>query len=237
MKSRGRFLQLRASMPIALLLIVCTAYGQPRSGDWKVPTRFGQFVFTVNPSGTEITKLATTFSSYTFGGITQNGTVISMPSPGWPISNNQFNIVNSIDPRGTIKLTINGTFAPSGTQASGTWSMLVSGQSDVASWGPVVYTAVEGTASTVPEGFALEQNYPNPFNPRTTIQYSLPELSFVTLKVSSLLGEEVVTIVEAMRPAGIHRVLFDASLLVSGVYFYRLEAGGFVETKALVVLR
>jgi len=90
----------RISVSPILLLIVLTVSlnAQPKAGDWKVPTRFGQFVFTVGPNSTEITKLAITFSSYTFGGNTQNGTVTTLPSPGWQISNNQFTINNNISP-------------------------------------------------------------------------------------------------------------------------------------------
>ncbi|MDP2886983.1 MAG: T9SS type A sorting domain-containing protein [Ignavibacteria bacterium] len=116
------------------IVLTVSLNAQPKAGDWKVPTRFGQFVSTVNSTGTQIVKLATTFSNYTFGGITQNGTVTSQPSPGWPISNSQFAITTSINPTGTIKLTLNGTFTQSGDQASGTWSMLVSGQTDSDVW-------------------------------------------------------------------------------------------------------
>jgi hypothetical protein len=121
--------------PILLSIVLTVSLSaQPKAGDWKVPTRFGQFVFTVNSTGTQIIKLATTFSNYAFGGITQNGTVTSQPSPGWPISNSQFAFTNSINPSGTIKLTLNGTFTQSGDQASGAWSMLVSGQTDSDVW-------------------------------------------------------------------------------------------------------
>ena len=124
--------------PILLLIVLTVSLeAQPKAGDWKVPTHFGQFVFTVNSGGTQIIKLATTFSNYAFGGITQNGTVTSQPSPGWPISNSQFAFTNSINPAGTIKLTLDGTFAQSGDQASGTWSILVNGQTDSDAWGPV----------------------------------------------------------------------------------------------------
>jgi len=112
--------------PIVLLsLMTVSMSAQPKAGDWKVPTRFGQFVISVNSTGTQITKLATTFSNYAFGGITQNGTVITLPSPGWPISNSQFAFTTSINPNGTTKLTLNGTFTPSGDrlQAPGVcWS-------------------------------------------------------------------------------------------------------------------
>lgn len=98
-------------------------------------------------------------------------------------------------------------------------------------------TGVRGAAGEVPAGFALTQNYPNPFNPSTTIEYALPTRSFVTLTVFDMVGHTVATLAEGERPAGYHRVTFDAAGLASGVYFYRLLAGEFVDTRRLVVLR
>jgi len=224
--------------PILLLVVLTVSLNaQPRAGDWKAITRFGYFVLTVNSTGTEITKLLTMFSNYTFGGITQNGGVVSSPSPGWPISNNQFAFTNSINPSGTIKLTLNGTFTQSGGQAQGTWSMLVSGQTDSDTWGPVTLTSVERFGTEVPTHFNLKQNYPNPFNPSTTIQFELQNESFVSLKVFDLLGEDVATLVEGTQYAGMWQVQFDASKLVGGIYFYRLQAGDFVETKKMVLVK
>jgi len=138
MKTQAICLALATRVLCATVLFGTTnVFAQPRAGDWKATTRFGQFVFTVAQNRTEITKLATTFSNYAFGGITQNGTVISMPSPGWQIANNQFTINNNISPTGSVRITINGTFVPAGDQASGTWSMLVNGQTDSDAWGSV----------------------------------------------------------------------------------------------------
>lgn len=89
----------------------------------------------------------------------------------------------------------------------------------------------------IPTEFALKQNYPNPFNPRTTIQYELPKTTFTILKVYSVLGQEVATLVSEEQSAGLHRVEFDASSLATGVYFYRLYANEFVQTKKLLFLR
>ncbi len=89
----------------------------------------------------------------------------------------------------------------------------------------------------LPASFALHQNYPNPFNPLTTIKFDTPTGGRVILRVLDLLGREVSTIVDEMRPAGQHSVQFDANNFSSGVYLYRLEAGGHSETKRLVLLR
>lgn len=89
----------------------------------------------------------------------------------------------------------------------------------------------------VPLTFRLEQNYPNPFNPSTTIKYSLPEVRKVTLTLFNLLGEEVATLVNEEKVAGYYTVEFNAASLPSGVYFYRISAGSFVETKKMVLMK
>ncbi|HXX64761.1 MAG TPA: carbohydrate-binding protein, partial [Bacteroidota bacterium] len=88
-----------------------------------------------------------------------------------------------------------------------------------------------------PARFALEQNYPNPFNPATLIRYSIPRASHVKLVVYNLLGEHVRTLVDQEEPSGSYSVRFDASALSSGVYFYRLDAGSYSETRRLTLLR
>ena len=85
--------------------------------------------------------------------------------------------------------------------------------------------------------FTLAQNYPNPFNPSTVISYHVPRIVFVTLKVYDVLGREVKTLIHGQQNAGSHSIAFDASTLASGIYFYRLLAGTFTETKTLIVLR
>jgi hypothetical protein len=88
-----------------------------------------------------------------------------------------------------------------------------------------------------PRGYCLEQNYPNPFNPSTTIRYGLPARSHVSLTVFNTLGQKVAQLVNEELESGYHEVQFNASSLSSGVYFYRLQAGTFVETKRLLLLR
>ena len=84
--------------------------------------------------------------------------------------------------------------------------------------------------------FTLRQNYPNPFNPVTNIKYEIPEDAFITFKVYDLLGKEIFSINE-FKKAGSHEVKFDCSDLTSGMYFYSLEAGGFKETKKMVLVK
>jgi hypothetical protein len=90
---------------------------------------------------------------------------------------------------------------------------------------------------TSPESFNLHQNYPNPFNPTTTIKYQIPELSFVMLKVYDVTGNEISTLVNEKKPAGSYTVEFDAIGLPSGVYFYKLLASSFFETKKMILMK
>lgn len=90
---------------------------------------------------------------------------------------------------------------------------------------------------TVPEQFTLSNNYPNPFNPTTVISYQLPEASQVTLRVFDMLGREVAILVNGRVSAGEHEVQFDASNLSSGLYIYRLQAGEFIQTKKMMLIK
>jgi hypothetical protein len=89
----------------------------------------------------------------------------------------------------------------------------------------------------LPGMFVLKQNYPNPFNPSTTISYQLRAKSLVTLKVFDLLGKEVATLVNNVEQPGSKSVNFNANNLVSGVYYYRLQAGNFILTRKFVLLK
>jgi len=106
----------------------------------------------------------------------------------------------------------------------------------------VVYHATPTVVSVLdpeplPERPSLYQNYPNPFNPSTTIQFEIPHASSVSLRVYNPLGQEVATLLDGDKPAGVHGVRFDGSGLASGLYFYRLQAGDFVAVKKLLLLR
>jgi len=85
--------------------------------------------------------------------------------------------------------------------------------------------------------YSLEQNYPNPFNPTTTIKYSVPEMSKVSVTIYNLLGEELAALVNEEKVAGYYTVEFNAAKLPSGVYFYQLQAGDFVQTKKMLLLK
>ncbi|PIR68833.1 hypothetical protein COU48_02005 [Candidatus Nomurabacteria bacterium CG10_big_fil_rev_8_21_14_0_10_03_31_7] len=89
----------------------------------------------------------------------------------------------------------------------------------------------------VPSSFDLSQNYPNPFNPSTKIKFTVPTVSYVSLIVFNSLGQEVQTLAREEKSEGIYEVSFNASNLPSGTYFYRIQAGDFVETKKMLLLK
>jgi len=106
-------------------------------------------------------------------------------------------------------------------------------------------TGVYESESEEPQNYFLHQNYPNPFNPSTTILYSIPSViasetkqsQLVTLTVYDVLGNEVATLVNEEKPAGSYEVTFDASQLSSGIYFYKLTAGSFIQTRKMLLLK
>ena len=88
-----------------------------------------------------------------------------------------------------------------------------------------------------PKSFSLSQNYPNPFNPTTQLEFGISNLGFVSLKIYDVLGNEVKTLVNENKPSGRYTVTFDGSNLSSGIYFYKLEANDFTETKRMILLK
>jgi hypothetical protein len=103
-------------------------------------------------------------------------------------------------------------------------------------FGTIRTTSVEQSGSAIPTEFALSQNYPNPFNPATTIQFAIPKTSTVTLKVFDALGREVTTLVAQELGPAYFTARWQANV-PSGIYFYRLQAGGYVETRKMILLR
>jgi hypothetical protein len=101
----------------------------------------------------------------------------------------------------------------------------------------VTIGSVSGVQKQIPTVFSLNQNYPNPFNPSTRIAYGLPKNSNVTLRVYNALGQEVAVLQNGEQDAGMHEVIFDGTRLGSGVYFYRIQAGTFVQSMKLLLLR
>ncbi|MBE0538400.1 MAG: T9SS type A sorting domain-containing protein [Ignavibacterium sp.] len=97
--------------------------------------------------------------------------------------------------------------------------------------------SIEVIVDITPTEFALNQNYPNPFNPSTTIKYSISSSEFVSIKVYDVIGNEIAKLVDVKQDAGKYEVSFDASTLSSGVYLYKIQAGSFVQTKKMILMK
>ena len=100
-----------------------------------------------------------------------------------------------------------------------------------------VVVGVSDNQPVMVEKFSLANNYPNPFNPSTKIQYTLPTNEFVSLKVYDIIGREVATLVNQQQSAGVYDVNFNASNLTSGIYFYKIDAGSFVDVKKMMLIK
>ena len=103
--------------------------------------------------------------------------------------------------------------------------------------GGVSFVEEDEILSEIPSNYELSQNYPNPFNPTTTISYSIPKTSFIKLSIFDILGQEIETLVDEQKYVGTYEITWYAEKLSGGIYFYRLQAGDFVETKKMVLLR
>lgn len=125
-----------------------------------------------------------------------------------------------------LSLAANGQFIFAGTNNANVWRRPLS-----------QVTGAKSETYVRPEEFSLNQNYPNPFNPSTTIRYSLPQATFVTLTVYNTLGQQVARIVNEQQQAGYHDVVFRGDALAGGVYFYRLDAGEYASVKKLLLLK
>ncbi len=98
-------------------------------------------------------------------------------------------------------------------------------------------TSIKETNTAIISSFVLMQNYPNPFNPSTTIKFALPERAKINLSVYNLLGEKVAELVSGEMDADYHETQWNASRFASGVYFYTLQAGKYIETKKLILMK
>jgi len=123
---------------------------------------------------------------------------------------------------------VNDSSIFAGIYGSGIWRLPLS---------DIITAVKQPTLPSSPKSFVLWQNYPNPFNPSTIIGYDIPNLSHVTMNVYDVLGRKVETLVDNEKLPGHYQVTFNASRLPSGVYFYRLTAGSFVQTKKLIVIK
>lgn len=121
------------------------------------------------------------------------------------------------------------------------WRVRAENRTGLSDWSETLSFTVTSTSTEpvdeIPNHFALNQNYPNPFNPSTRIEYSLPETTPVRIDVFSVTGSRVATLVNGTQSAGNHSIVFDAHNLASGIYIYRMQAGDFVETRKLTLVK
>ena len=110
-------------------------------------------------------------------------------------------------------------------------------QSEFITYSELGVTGVEAENNSVPVSYNLSQNYPNPFNPSTTIEYEIPSEEHVVLKIYNVLGKEIKELVNSNKGAGKYRVNFNGEGLASGIYYYTIRAGKFVQSRKLVLLK
>jgi len=143
----------------------------------------------------------------------------------------------------TSGISVNSSITVSGSVVHVIWKDLRDGNWEIYYKRDPVgnVTGLENSDLNIPKEFSLSQNYPNPFNPSTVISYQLPVGSNVTLKVYDVLGNEVATLVDEYKPSGSYEVVFNTSSIKhhpsSGVYFYQLKSGDFIQTKKMILLR
>jgi len=89
----------------------------------------------------------------------------------------------------------------------------------------------------LPDGYLLEQNYPNPFNPTTKIKFAIPKSSFINLKIYDILGREVATLINEDKPSGTYEETWNTANVSSGVYFYQLKSGNYIQTKKMILFK
>jgi hypothetical protein len=194
----------------------------------------GGGVYLSTNNGTNWTAVNSGLANTAVRSFTVNGSNIFAGTDGGGIflstdDGTSWTAVNSgLLPNTTINaLAVSGTNLFAGTSYKGVWSRPLSD----------MITSVKRLSTDLPTNFSLSQNYPNPFNPVTRISFNLPTRSFVLLKIFDVIGREVASIVSEELPAGTYSRQWNAAKMSSGIYFYRLQAGSFTQTKRLVLLK
>ncbi len=179
-------------------------------------------------------KTLSTQANYTFNGTASQITSILMPA-----TVNNLTINNTAGVAMSQATTINGLlYLTVGVLDNCTHNVTVPLANIVTGSGSLLCApnSVE-IIDGIPQSFFVDQNYPNPFNPSTTIRFGLPAESFIIVKVFSILGQEVATLYEGRQNAGVHTLNFDATNLVSGVYFYRIQTDKSVDVKQMLLIK
>jgi len=164
-----------------------------------------------------------------------NPTAPSCYFTSWSGSWSTTNVINNLALDTTYAKPRAGYVNGGGDDCLGIWT---GGPTGINAYSSRLCASTTGIHKTgIPVEFSLSQNYPNPFNPSTSIKYEIPVGSNVSLTVYNLLGESVTTLVDEYKPAGSYEVKFDASNYASGVYFYKIEAGGFSDIKKMMLVK
>jgi len=209
------------------------------------------YVTNINPGGLVKTNADGTVMIITIGGKAQDCEADSLGNVY--VTTQANNVIKKVDPQGNVTIFA-GTGTAGTTDGSLTTAQFSSpsfvcvhngdlyitdnGSQSVRKISNILATDIEdGSEKNLPMRYSLEQNYPNPFNPSATIEYSIPVAGTVSLKVFNVLGKEITTLVNGEMNAGNYSVQFDASRLVSGIYFYQLRSGNFTETKRMLLLK
>ncbi len=98
-------------------------------------------------------------------------------------------------------------------------------------------TGIKNSYGTLPAAYSLMQNYPNPFNPSTTIQFAMPKEGRVSIKIYNILGKHIATLIDGFQYAGYHEVTLNLDTYSSGIYFYQMKIGSFLETKKMMLMK
>lgn len=226
---------------------ISTNSGFSFSGPYNVNTCWGIMQKSPNELYMVTTTTGTPFTKSTNGGY--NWTTVSaqpgsMRGCSLDLANNIYINGNG----GVFKSTNDGlSFTNTGLTASGNQIVshgnkmyaAVTGSTTGGVWiyTDTTLTAVTPLTTAIPKSFELKQNYPNPFNPVTTIEFSVPVEGFVTVSIFDIMGREVRTLVNEKLQPGMYKTSFDGSQLTSAVYFYKLSAEGFSETKKMLLLK
>ncbi|MGB3198896.1 MAG: T9SS type A sorting domain-containing protein, partial [Saprospiraceae bacterium] len=143
---------------------------------------------------------------------------------------NYWGVVSAKDIGGKINIFIPGGTLPGGLATTFGLYVARSGGCDLT-------TGISNLNLEIPNEYSLSQNYPNPFNPATKINFSIPVNGLVTLKIYNVLGKEVMTLINEHKPAGNYGAEFNGANLSSGIYFFRMETGEFVDVKRMMLIK
>jgi hypothetical protein len=200
----------------------------------------------LNESAVQLTLYAPTGDSLTFWNLdfqsayTSGAATLFDDAADSAMDHRYISFIPTVRPHASI----NAAFG--GKTSAGPWrlrmSQLINGFSGLLyGWGlefnNETLVNVAEAAAPVPGKYVLSQAYPNPFNPSTTIRFEVPSASHVTLAVFNSIGQRVATLVDGDVPAGVHEVRFDGTRLSSGVYFYRMQSGAFIQTRKVVLVK